>query len=251
MADEGLSGLHNEILELLRSHPQGLTIYEIREKFPNDPGIQQHLDRRVRDLRRYYDVPLEKGGKYVFKGRKKKQPEDSGAINAKMRAAVLNIAHGRCQMCGRTVVDDGIKLQADHKVPKTWGGPTTLENLWALCQLCNGGKRDFFASFDEKEMQKVVQLESVHARLAEMLHLRNGQPIPSWILEFVANVNDFQEDWHRRLRELRSIGIDYVYKRTRLPSGKVETTYALTKWKALPANHQAIIKQNERKGKRP
>jgi len=169
----------------------------------------------------------------------------------KMRAAVLNIAHGRCQMCGRTVVDDGIKLQADHKVPKTWGGPTTLENLWALCQLCNGGKRDFFASFDEKEMQKVVQLESVHARLAEMLHLRNGQPIPSWILEFVANVNDFQEDWHRRLRELRSIGIDYVYKRTRLPSGKVETTYALTKWKALPANHQAIIKQNERKGKRP
>lgn len=250
MAYEGLSDLHKQILELLMTHPEGLTIYEIREKFANDPGIQQHLDRRVRDLRRYYDVSLERGGKYVFKGKKKKLPEDSGTINAKMRAAVLNMARGRCQMCGRTVAEDGIRLQADHKVPKTWGGPTSLENLWALCQLCNGGKRDFFASFDEKEMQEIVGLDSVYARLAEILHLRKGQEVPSWVLEFVANVNDFQEDWHRRLRELRSIGIDYSYKRTRLPSGKVETTYTLTKWKPLPANHQAIIKANEREKSR-
>ena len=57
---EGLTALQRQILELLRSHPEGLTIYEIRAKFPNDPGIQQHLDRRVRELRKFYDVPFEK-----------------------------------------------------------------------------------------------------------------------------------------------------------------------------------------------
>jgi hypothetical protein len=244
--DDRLSGLHNKILDLLRKHPNGLTIYEIREKFPEDPGIQQHFDRRVRDLRRYYEVPLEQGGKYVLRGTKSVAAADDGVINAKLRAEVLNAANGRCQMCGRTVADDGIKLQIDHKIPQTWGGPTIFENLWALCQLCNGGKRDFFSSFDSDEMKKVVKLESVHARLAEILHLRMGEPVPSWVLQFVANVGDFQEDWQRRLRELRSVGIDYDYKRTRLPSGKVETTYTLTKWRPLSANHQAEIKKAER-----
>jgi 5-methylcytosine-specific restriction endonuclease McrA len=247
LAPAGLLLIHEQILKLLRSHPEGLTIYEIRAKFPNDPGIQQHLDRRVRELRKWYEVPLERGGRYVLKGLKANASLDSGAISAKLRAAVLNLAHGRCQMCGCTIKEDGIKLQVDHKVPQAWGGTTALENLWALCQLCNGGKRDFFASLDAGEMKRIVELESVHERLAEMLHLRTGKPVPSWLLQFVANVNDFQEDWHRRLRELRSIGIDYIYKRTRTASGKVETTYTLTKWKPLPANHQAIIRENERK----
>jgi 5-methylcytosine-specific restriction endonuclease McrA len=248
---EGLSALHEQILELLRSHPEGLTIYQIREKFPNDPGIQQHLDRRVRDLRKYYDVPLEKGGRYVLKGEKAEPAKDSGVINAKLRAAVLNAAHGRCQMCGQTVAEDGVKLQADHKVPQTWGGETTLENLWALCQLCNGGKKDFFASFDDSEMQKIVKLESVYARIAEILRMHEGEAVPSWLLEFVANVNDFQEDWQKRLRELRYpvIGMKIKATRSKTPSGKWQAAYMLEEWKPLPENHQFLIKDFERKNK--
>src|SRR5262245_4525196 len=125
MAHEGLSALHEQILELLRSHPEGLGIYEIRKKFPNDPGIQQHLDRRVRDLRKYYDVPFI-AGKYVLKGERTNPVSDVGRISQKLRAAVINKAHGRCQMCGRTIEEDGVKLVPDHKVPHNWGGPTTL-----------------------------------------------------------------------------------------------------------------------------
>ena len=114
--------------------------------------------------------------------------------------------------------EDGVKLQADHKVPINWGGTTTLDNLWALCQLCNGGKRDFFASFDDKEMQKIVKMDSVYERIAEMLRLHRGEPVPSWLLEFVANVNDFQEDWQKRLRELRYPVIGMKIKATRTKS---------------------------------
>ena len=144
------------------------------------------------------------------------------------------------------MAEDSIKLQADHKIPHNWGGPTTLENLEAVCSLCNSGKRDFFATFDDAEMEKLVKIESVHARLAEVLRLRGNVGVPSWFLEFVANVNDFQEDWQRRLRELRSLGIDYSFKKARHPSGKVETTYKLEKWKDLPSDPAAEVKRVEK-----
>ena len=44
-----------------------------------------------------------------------------------------------CQICGRTA-DDGVKLEVDHKTPKSQGGNNSLENLWTLCFECNRGK---------------------------------------------------------------------------------------------------------------
>ena len=216
-----------------------------------NPGIQQHLDKRVRELRKHYKVPLQKGGKYVFKGKRAKTATDSGVVNAKLRAAVLHAAHGRCQMCGRTIAEDGIKLQADHRIPQTWDGPTILDNLWALCQLCNGGKRDYFASFNPKVMKKIVGLKSVYERISAILRMQKGKPVPSWLLQFVANVNDFQEDWQKRLRELRYpvIGMKIKATRSKIASGKWQAAYILEKWNPLPANHQFLIKDYERKNR--
>jgi len=36
------------------------------------------------------------------------------------RAAVLQT--GQCSMCDRTALEDGVKLQVDHKIPCNWGG---------------------------------------------------------------------------------------------------------------------------------
>jgi 5-methylcytosine-specific restriction endonuclease McrA len=49
----------------------------------------------------------------------------------------------RCQICGRSA-PDGARLEADHKVPRSKGGPDTLANLWTLCFECNRGKRDSY-----------------------------------------------------------------------------------------------------------
>lgn len=49
----------------------------------------------------------------------------------------------RCQICGRSAAD-GARLEADHKVPRSKGGPDTLANLWTLCFECNRGKRDSY-----------------------------------------------------------------------------------------------------------
>lgn len=45
----------------------------------------------------------------------------------------------RCRYCGISV-DDGAILHADHVIPESKGGPTTLANLVTACIDCNLGK---------------------------------------------------------------------------------------------------------------
>lgn len=45
----------------------------------------------------------------------------------------------RCRYCGVSA-DDGAILHADHVIPQSKGGPTTLENLVTACMACNLGK---------------------------------------------------------------------------------------------------------------
>jgi 5-methylcytosine-specific restriction endonuclease McrA len=47
----------------------------------------------------------------------------------------------RCRYCGQSA-DDGVILHADHVIPQSKGGPTTLDNLVTACFACNLGKSD-------------------------------------------------------------------------------------------------------------
>jgi hypothetical protein len=63
-------------------------------------------------------------------------------INWKLRALVLMRNGARCQLCGATPQQHGVRLHVDHI--KAWnnGGETILENLQILCEQCNIGKSD-------------------------------------------------------------------------------------------------------------
>jgi hypothetical protein len=52
-----------------------------------------------------------------------------------IRVAVFERDNFRCLKCGNQK-----KLCADHVIPESKGGPTTLENLQTLCKPCNGSK---------------------------------------------------------------------------------------------------------------
>lgn len=246
--DSKLNHVSLAILALLREHPEGLDIDEIKATI--DVGADQmHLDRRLRSLRKYYHLPGKQvGGRFVYTlGAFKGSITDSGAISGKLRAEVLNIAKGRCQMCGKTVADDGIKFQIDHKVPQAWGGLTVIENLWAICEACNNGKRDHFASYDAQEMAALLEYESVHERIAHLLRLHIGEPVDSNIIEFVANATERQEDWQKRLRDLRYpvIGLEITSGRYKTPQGFTRSTYTLHNWRDLPPNHRQLIRDWE------
>lgn len=64
-------------------------------------------------------------------------------INWRLRAQVLIRDNCICQMCGASPAKDpSVNLHADHIVPWSRGGETTLENLRTLCIKCNIGKSD-------------------------------------------------------------------------------------------------------------
>ena len=236
--------IHRQIADLLRQHPEGLTSGQIRAKLNLAADEQAQLDRRRRDLRKWYILEKRQSGNdwvYTIKGERKTPVLERG-VGIRLRAAVLGRAHGRCQMCGRTVAQHAAVLVVDHKVPVDWGGSNEDENLWAICEECNAGKKAYFASQDQDLMKGVMQHKSIHVRIGELLKRNAGKPVPSPLIELVAG----QADWKKRTRELRYLGWEIEATRRKLESGKSESYYTLRKFTAWPDDPTGWIRDFER-----
>jgi hypothetical protein len=249
MQAPGLREIHQRIYQILMQRRAGITINELRHELGLGPTEQQHLDRRIRDLDDYYIIRRERRGRetlYFLEG-PNPNPPDRGGVSKTLRAEVLHLAAGRCQMCGRTVAEDKVRLHIDHKIPREWGGPTELENLWALCSECNEGKRNFFASFTDPRIQRAMLHRSVHIRLGELLKAFHNE----WVAkEYLAVVAWTHDDWEKRLRELREIGWDYNYKRQQ-EGDRVRVYFRLARWAPWPDDPAKAIREAElRKGKK-
>lgn len=204
--------IHRKIIELLRQHPNGLTSGQIRAKLDLPPDEQAHLDRRKRDLRKWFVLEKRRVGKellYILKGEREAEILDR-SVNIRVRAAVLGRAHGRCQMCGRTVVKHGVVLVVDHKIPVEWGGTNGEENLWAVCEDCVSKLKPHNRAAASKSRRKFFLLPTARARVAALLKARRGRAIPSCWLKAVSSC----DDWARCVRSLRSDGWNIVALRS-------------------------------------
>lgn len=197
----GLVGLHSE---------GRLGFYKgVRDK-DKDVGQQQHLDRRLRQLDYFFEITrvrFSNSTLYALETVKTLDPSARRAsISKTVRAQVLR--NQRCSQCGRTPDDDGVKLHVDHKVPKNWGGSDEVENLQALCSECNEGKKNYFESLGSDTAKSVLaaaNFDKPHRRIAEALMAAYPHSIRTDILEAIAQSKQYQEDWQKRLRELRNL----------------------------------------------
>jgi 5-methylcytosine-specific restriction endonuclease McrA len=256
--------IHRRIVEVMKRFPGGVSGGQIREELEKEglgPGDQTHLDRRKRDLKKWFVIEKSNAtqvvdGKerrvvlYKYIG-ERRHITDEGDISQKVRAQVLHGAHGRCQMCGRTIEKHDIALVVDHKTPRDWGGSNDRGNLWALCEECNAGKKAFFSSLNvtPKVMRRITKHQSVHVRIGELLKAAGlGKRVPSSLLEVVAD----QDDWQKRLRELRYpvIGWDIETHLYKAPSGKKQSDYILKSFKPWPENPTELIRRFERQRER-
>ncbi|MGW2256920.1 HNH endonuclease [Streptomyces sp. NPDC001780] len=195
--------------------------------------------RRLRSLREHFEVPASREGKfYKYKliGWKGENLESSRVnISNRVRAKIL--APQRCAQCGQTPLEDHVKLCVDHKIPVAWGGSSEESNLQPLCEKCNAGKRDFYATYDEYsvEIRAASAYEEPHMRIGELLKAFHGEWVPAELIGVVASMRQPQDDWQRRLRELRKIGWDYK-NRVRRPSNGLPaiSMYRLTHWEPWP-----------------
>jgi len=240
-------GIHLQLLRVLEAHPEGIAIPNIRRELNLGPTEHQHLDRRIRELDSFYSIRRERrGGQvlYVLLSELVEQP-DVEAVDKTTRARILHLAGGRCQMCGRTIAQDGVRLHVDHKVPRDWGGPTEDDNLWALCSSCNEGKRNFFASITDARVRQAIVHRSVHVRLGELLKAFKGEPVPKAYLQVVAYTHN---DFEKRLRELRELG--WSYRSIKKKEGRrVRTYFILEHWEDWPDNPPQAIREAEQRKK--
>lgn len=252
--------IHLRIIEVLKKYPNGVSGGQIRQELEKEglgAGEHTHLDRRKRDLKKWFLIEKVKttqnfNGKkrvvtlYRFAG-ERKVVVDQGQIDQKTKAQVIHSAHSRCQMCGHTVQEDGIKLVVDHRKPRDWGGTNELDNLWAICEECNSGKKAYFSSVtaDHDTMKRIMSHASVHVRIGEMLKaVGEGIRTSSVLLAIVAD----QDDWNKRLRELRYpvIGWEIDTFRHKDSSGRIRVDYILRKYKEWPPDPTGMIRKFER-----
>lgn len=242
---KGLTRICFDIVDVLKANPDGLSLGDIRAALNLKSHEHIHLDRRMRQVQKVWLI--EKAGsaknpRYIFRG-ERAVPLPVGGLNQPLRAAVLRRAHGRCGMCGRSIEKHGVVLVVDHKIPKNWGGTDDIDNLWALCEDCNSGKKDYFASFDASTMSQVMGYESPHMRIGELLKLNVDKAVPAWLIDFVAFD---QDDWQKRTRELRYLKWDIrVSKRKNPETGRVESFYTLHSFTDWPTDPTKWIRDFE------
>lgn len=238
-----------EIYRLLyENQERPLSMREIRERLAHI-GTQEQLDRRRRELNLFFVIERVSSGTntaYRLVSMKTRSPDADLGISERDRAAVLR--YGLCAMCGRSPLVDGVRLQVDHKIPREWGGTDELENLQPLCEECNRGKKNFFATYDtySDQLRHAMAFDLPQERIGEFLKAVAPNDVRSDVLELVANAQTYQEDWQKRLRELRVLGWKITTRRQK-EGKRVRVYYKLVESQPWPANGiRAEIRRRER-----
>jgi hypothetical protein len=214
---------------------------------------QSDTERRLSELRRYFEIVEVLIGNeihYRLQGWSATRPHDIGAaISLRRRAEVL--APQRCAQCGRKPLEDHVKLVVDYKMPLSWGGDSEPENLQPLCEECRVGKRDYFRSFESyaEQIRRSIGYDEPQKRIGELLLAFGGEWVRSDLLGIVASAKSFQEDWQRRMRDLRFLGWDYQHEKRYDEGSRVWTYYRLTKSAPWPGNIAGTIRAEEAKRK--
>lgn len=237
---------------LYENRSTAVSMADIRRLLNIPAGEQEHLNRRLRDLYGFFKIENSKRGKetvYQLISLSDDPHQTSGKISKTLRAWVLR--DQKCVQCGRTPSEDKVKLHVDHIVPQKWGGTDEQENLQALCSECNEGKKNFYSSFNKfgGKIKKAISYNEPHKRLGELLKAFGGEPVPAELLEMVAKAKQYQEDWQKRMRELRVLGWKFSAKRLK-EGGRSKAYYSLEHFEPWPAgNIRAEIRRRELKKK--
>ncbi len=230
---------------LFENRATQLSMAQIREKLGLASGEQEHLNRRMREL--YGPFQIERGNSlYRLLSVSNKPHQDSSRIPIRVRAWVLR--DQRCAQCGRTPSEDKVKLHVDHIIPQAWGGTDNPENLQALCADCNEGKKNLYSSYNKFSTQigQAMAYNEPHKRIGELLKAFSGEPVPADLLEVVAKAHQYQDDWQKRMRELRVLGWRYTFKKKK-ENDRVRTLYFLQHSEPWPTgNIRAEITKRER-----
>ncbi|MGH8574937.1 MAG: HNH endonuclease signature motif containing protein, partial [Gammaproteobacteria bacterium] len=175
------------------------------------------------------------------------QPVDDPPISDRLLAEVL--APQRCAQCGRTPLKHGVELEVDYRLPPNWGGTADPDNLQPLCLRCKRGKQQYMqvhAAHADK-IRHAASYDEPQRRIGELLKAFKGEWVRTDLLSMVASAKEYQEDWQRRLRDLRYLGWKIKPQKRYHEGVRVWTYYRLVQSQPWPANIHATIRAEERR----
>lgn len=204
------------------------------------------LSTALIELRSFFVVDAEPGSDHAVRLRLAGWTEpplqvDEPFVSDRLRAQAL--AGQICAQCGKTPTEDRVKLEVVLKLPTSWGGVAEPENLQALCQQCVAGKQQYHETYaaHADRIRAAANEDEPQKRLGELLRAFDGGWVRSDLLAAVASAKEYQDDWHRRLRELRDLGWNYKFQRRYHEGRRVWVYFRLTKSAPWPEDIRATI----------
>jgi hypothetical protein len=206
-------------------------------------------DRALRYLRDYFDIATvgaQGEERFKLRGWAGIQPI-SGVlpVSSRLRAEIL--APARCAQCGRTPIRHGVVLSVDLRVPPDWGGTNDPENLQPLCEECGDGKRQYLQTYaaHAEQIRHAASFDEPQRRIGELLRALAGEWVPTDLIGIVASAKEYQEDYQRRIRDLRYLGWEYEKTRRHNEGARVKVYYRLIRSAPWPENIRAAITSEE------
>ena len=211
------------------------------------------VDGVLRQLGEYFSIPAVQVGdeeRYQLQGWAGTRPvTDLVPISSRLKAQAL--ASGRCSMCGKTPERHEVVLEVDLRVPAEWGGANDPENLWALCEDCNKGRRQYLQTYAPytEQISHAANFDEPQRRIGELLIAFRGDWVPSDLIGIVASAKEYQEDYQRRIRDLRFLGWEYQQTKSLNEGNRVRVYYRLVHAEPWPDNIRAAISAEEKRRK--
>jgi hypothetical protein len=121
--------------------------------------------------------------------------------------------------------------------------------LWALCEECDVGWRQHlqtYAPYAEK-ISRAANYPEPQRRIGELLKAFDGDWVPSDLIGIVASAKEYQEDFQRRIRDLRFLGWEYKQEKRYNEGARVKVYYRLVRCAPWPDNIRNAIAAEERR----
>lgn len=248
LVKEGSLRLVYGLLYRRREHPP--TAQEIA-LFLQAAFAETSVNEVIGGLGEYFDiavVSIDEYERYQLRGWAGTRPVRTLVpISSRLRAQALS--SGRCAMCGRTPVDHEVALEVSLRVPAEWGGANDPENLWPLCQDCHQGRREYLQTFAryESQISRAASLDEPQRRIGELLKAFRGDWVSSELIGVVASAREYQEDFQRRIRDLRYLGWKIEQQKRYHEGDRVKSYYRLVYAAPWPDNIRTAIVAEEKR----
>lgn len=121
-----------------------------------------------------YDVKQDSWRKYAWIGPEETlKPEPRKSLNSRSKREILSRQKNRCRSCESKIsLEPYCNADADHIIPISYGGKTTLENMQLLCVGCHRHK----TSLENSREKRVIHLSKSRVNPGETLVVYSSRP---------------------------------------------------------------------------